>query len=173
MAHIFPLGSTDPSSVPDQGPTTSSFSISPSRSLLHQSLFISFARAVPDDSDIASSASCAVLEEADIASSVSSAREDGQEREEELSKAPENDLLLLTAPSLATSLLVPFHLPILPTCACVVQVPMLLLSSALPALPPSEQPKLLKCSTSSLSARQCLSSTKRRHHQCPRVPTCS
>ena len=101
--------------------------------MLYQSLSFSFARTVQDDSDIVSSASCAIFEEADIVSSVSSAREDEQEPKEELSK----DFGKMTycasqLPSLATSLLVPFHLPML-TCACFVQVPMLLLSSAPPA----------------------------------------
>ena len=46
----------------------------------------------------------------------------------------ENDLLPLTAPSPVSSLLAPFHLPILPTCANVLRASMLLLSSAPPAL---------------------------------------
>ena len=42
-------------------------------------------------------------------------------------------LLPLSTSKFATSLLYPFHRPILPTCASVVRVPMLILSSAPPA----------------------------------------
>ena len=85
---MFSLGSTDPPLVPDQGPTTSiSLPFHPP-SQRSTSLFpFPFARAVQDDSDIASSASGAILEEADIVSSVSSAREDEEEPHQELSKA--------------------------------------------------------------------------------------
>ena len=62
---------------------TSSFSISPSRSMLHQPLSFPFARAVQDESELASSASFAIFNEADIASSVSKAKEDEHEQKEE------------------------------------------------------------------------------------------
>ena len=94
-------------------PSTSSFSISPSRSALHQSLSFHLAEDVQEIADIASSASCA--------------KEGEQEPKEELSR--KNHLRLLTAPSLVTSLPDSFHFPIFPTCAYVPIAPMLLLSS--------------------------------------------
>ena len=75
--------------------------------MLHKHLSFPLARAVQDDSDIASSASLAILEEADIASSVSKAREDEHEPKEELSWIPDH----LMTPTFARSLPSPFHLP--------------------------------------------------------------
>ena len=51
--------------------------------------FLPLCQKIQDDSEIASSASCATQEDADIASSVSKAMEVEQEPNEELSKAPE------------------------------------------------------------------------------------
>ena len=71
---IFLLGSTDPTLVPDKRPSPFSFSISPSKSTLDQSLSFPFAREVQDDAGIASSC-CAT--------------EGEQKSKEDLSKAPE------------------------------------------------------------------------------------
>ena len=94
------LGSMDSPSVTDHGPLSYSFSTSPSKSMLHQSLSFPFANAVQDDSDIALSTSCAILEEADIASSVWRVRDDEQQPRQEQSWPLDHGPLALDASNL-------------------------------------------------------------------------
>ena len=91
---------------------TSRLSISPYRSMLHQSLSFPFARPVQDDSDIDSSASFAILEEADITSYVSEAREDEHEPKEKLSWTTDNCPVALDDSNLGRLLALSLPLPI-------------------------------------------------------------
>ena len=100
--------------------------------MLHQSLSFSLANAVQDDSDIASSASCAIFEEADMTSSVSKAEEDEHEPKEEMSWAPDHCPTALDDSNLCNILAHSLSISTLPTRAFVVEVPTHPLSSAPP-----------------------------------------